>query len=157
MANVLSPEMLAQLYTQESSDPFLTLITLEHSSFAAPIRLVNNSEDVVSRGNTFTAFPVKIRLPVDDGESLRQVAIEFDNVSLFLINDIRTVTSPISAKLEMVLASMPDDVQIELGELVLGQLTYDKQKISATLTMDGFLNTELTSEKYSPSIFPGIF
>ena len=157
MANNLTPELLAQLYTQESNDPFLTLITLTHDSFAGPIRLVNNSEAIVSRGETFLAFPVKIQLPVDDGETGREVKIEFDNVALDLINEIRTVTTPISVTLEMVLASMPDAVQIELAELVLGNLNYNKTRISASLIMDGFLSTELTSEKYTPSAYPGIF
>jgi hypothetical protein len=156
MTAALSPELLAQLFTQESNDPFLTLITLTHESFST-IRLVNNSVDIVSRGETFSAFPVKITLPVDDGESAREVRMEFDNVGLEILDEIRSVTTPIGVKLEMVLASIPDAVQIELGELAIHQINYNKSRISAVLIMDGFLNTEITSEKYVPSIYPGIF
>jgi hypothetical protein len=57
----------------------------------------------------------------------------------------------------MVLASLPDSVEIELGELKLQNITYDQNRISGQLYLDDFLNTEVTSERYSPSNFPGIF
>lgn len=159
MSNSLSPELLAQLYAQESNDPFLMLVTISHSSFSSSIRLVNNSENIVSRGQTFQAFPLKIRLPVDDGESNREVSIDFDNVSLALIDEIRSVSSEerIRVKLEMVLASLPNDVQMSLEELQILNVTYNKLRVSAKLGLDDFLNTELTCEKYNPSTYPGIF
>lgn len=157
--NILTPELLAQLYAQESNDPFLTLVTLSHPSFASDILLVNNTADVVSRTNTYSAFPLKITLPVDDGEKTREASIEFDNVSLELIDELRSVTNTprINVKLELVLASLPNDVQMSLEELKIGSISYNKKVISAKLVMDDFLNTELTSEKYGPSNFPGLF
>ena len=157
MANSLTPELLAQLYYQESEDVFLTLLTLTHPSFAGPIRLVNNSVDVISRGQTFIAFPFKLRLPVDDGESAREVSIEFDNVSLEILDELRTVTTSIEVKMEMVLASIPDEVQISIEELKIQTVNYNKQVISARLFLDSFLTTELNSEIYSPTLYPGIF
>ncbi len=156
MANQLSNQLLAQLFSQESSDPFLTLVTLSHDDFAT-IRLVNNTEDIVSRGDTFTAFPMRIGLPSDDGEKAREVTLDFDNVALDLIKEIRTVTTPISVKLEMVLASIPDDVQIAFEELKIQNLSYNKTRVSARLFLDSFLSTEMTSEKYQPIIYPGLF
>jgi hypothetical protein len=156
VSNQLSPALLAQLYAQESDVPFLMLVTLTHPSFTT-IRLVNNSEDIVSNGETFTAFPMRIRLPVDDGETSREVAIEFDNVSRELIDEVRTVTSPIDVKLEMILASNPDDVQVTLDELKMRNVTYNKSVVSARLYLDSFLNVELTSERYSPKLYPGLF
>lgn len=156
MANSLSPELLSQLYYQDSDDVFLTLVTLEHPSFTT-VRLVNNSVDIVSRGNTFQAFPMRIRLPADDGESAREVNIEFDNVSLEILNEIRTVTDYINVKIEMVLASVPDEVQISLEELKIQSVSYNSKTVSARLFLDNFLNTGLTSESYTPLIYPGLF
>lgn len=156
MANQLSPELLAQLFAQESVDPFLVLFTLTHADFDT-IRLVNNSETIISRGDTFLAFPISMILPVDDGQTAREVTIDFDNVSLELIDAIRTVTTQIDVKMEMVLASMPDIVQMGIDELKITNISYNKQRISARLFLDTFLSTEMTSEKYDPSNFPGIF
>lgn len=156
MSNTLSPALLAQLYGQDSNDPFLMLLTISHASFTT-LRLVNNTEDIVSNGNTFTAFPFRVNLSVDDGESSREVGIEFDNVSLQLIDEIRTVTTPMAVKLEMVLASDPDFIQIEVNDLQIRNITYNKQTVTAKLIMDDFLSTELTSEKYTPTLYPGLF
>jgi hypothetical protein len=156
MSNSLSPSLLAQLYSQESNDPFLTLVTLSHISFST-IRLVNNSKDVVSRGNTFTAFPFKIRLPVDDGETAREIQMEFDNVGLDLITPLRSVTGTVDVNIEMVLASIPNDVQLAVSDLKISTISYNKTKVTAKLYLDNFLNTALTSEKYDPTTFPGLF
>lgn len=157
MPNSLSPELLAQIFAQESDDPFLTLITLTHDTFAQDIRLVNNSRDIVSRGDTYRAFPVKIRLPVDDGETARNFTMEFDNASLELIEEVRSVTTQIKVKLEMILASLPDVVQMEQPELSIVSLSYNARSIRANVVLDNFLSTEVTSEKYGPGNFPGLF
>lgn len=157
MANQLSPELLAQLFAQESNDPFLILVTLSHANFADDIRLVNNTVNITSRGNVFQAFPMNIRLPIDDGESARNFVIEFDNVSLTLIEEIRTNTTPIGVKIEMILASLPNAVQMSQEELIIQSVSYNKSKVVATIVLDNFLNTEMTSEKYTPSVFPGLF
>lgn len=157
MANQLSPELIAQLFTENSNDPFLTLITLEHSSFPSPIRLVNNTEDIVSRGNTFVSFPMKIKLPMDDGESAREVQIVFDNVSLELIDEIRSVTTSIGVTMELVLASIPDQVQMSLDELKIATISYNKTQVVAKLILDSFLTTEVTCERYNPSNYPALF
>jgi hypothetical protein len=154
--NNLSPELLAQLYCQNSDDPFIALVTLSHPSFTT-LRLVNNTVNVVSRGNTFLSFPLRFRLPVDDGESAREVHMEFDNVGLDLIDEIRTVTTPIDVTIELVLASLPNVVQVELGELKISNISYNSKSITAKLYLDGFMNVEMTSEKYSPSLYPGLF
>jgi hypothetical protein len=83
--------------------------------------------------------------------------MSFDNVGLELIEDLRSITSPVTVTLELILASLPDNVEIEIGELKLQTITYDQQRITGQLYLDDFLNTELTSERYSPSLFPGIF
>lgn len=153
----LSPELLAQLYGQESNDPFLTLLTLSHTSFTETIYLVNNTKDITSRGNVFMAFPFNITLPADDGETAREVEIVIDNTSLELVEELRKVSDPIDCKVEMILASRPDETQISLEELKIKNVTYNKSQITAKLLMDDFLSTELASEKYTPTIYPGLF
>ena len=157
MANQLSPALINQIFSQESNDPFLALLTLNHDTFDNPIYLVNNSVDIVSNGITYTAFPFIITLPADDGETARNFKIEFDNVSLLLIEEIRSVTTPIQVKIEMILASMPDDIQMSQDELKIQNVTYNKQRVVATIIMDTFLTTEITSERYGPTNFKGLF
>lgn len=154
----LSNSILAQLYAQESDDPFLTLFTLSHPDWSSDINWVNNTESIVSNGTTFEPFPISITLPTEDGETLQSIKIEFDNVSREVIEEIRSATeNNISVAMQMILASNPDVVEIELGEMTIVSVNYDAQKVTATLTLDDFLNTEITGEKYTPTLYPGLF
>lgn len=156
MTQTLTPELLTQLYGQTSNDPFLMLVTISHPSITT-IRLVNNMEDIVSNSLTFTAFPMKIRLPTDDGESSREVDIEFDNVSRALIDELRIITTSLNVKIEMVLFSNPNEIQMIVEDLKLRSISYDQSRIRAKLFFDNFLNVEMTSAKYSSTDFPGLF
>lgn len=144
------------MMSQNSSDPFLTLLRLSHAEFET-IYLVNNTEEINHEGNEYIPLGFRFQMTPDDGESSRQVQIEIDNVSLELINSIRTVTTPIDANVRLVLASQPNEIQVEIGELKIKNVTYDRQSIRGILTLDDFLNTEMTSEKYGPENFPGLF
>lgn len=155
MSNDLSNELKAQIFAQESDDPFLTLVTLNHQSFQA--RLVNNSTDIISGGNTYIAFPMKIRTPVDDGETVRDFTIDFDNVSLDLIANLRSVTGDISVQIDLILASIPDVIQMTHTDLLIRSISYNAQRISARIVLDSFLAVEMTSERYTPSLYPGMY
>lgn len=155
MSNPLSTELKAQLFKQESEDPFLTLITLEGPD--ETYYLVNNTTDIVSRGRTYSAFPMKLRLPTDDGESAREFQIDFDNASLELIVALRSVTEPLPCTIEMILASIPDVVQMSVEDLLIRSITYNKSTITARIVLDNFLAVAVTSERYTPSLYPGMF
>ena len=155
MSNQLSAEVKAQIFSQESNDPFLTLVTLEHEDFT--IKLVNNTTDINSRASVFYAMPMKIRLPADDGETTRDFSIEFDNVSLEIISQLRQVTGDINVTIEFILASLPNVVQMSHENLLLRGITYNAKTITASIVFDDFLAIGMTSEKYTPSTFPGLF
>lgn len=157
MANDISAELLAQFYAQDSEDPFLILVTLNHTTFSDPLRFTSNSEDVISRSETFIAFPFQITMPPDDGETVREVSIVFDNVSREIIDELRSITTPMDVKIELVLASNADFVQIVLDELKSKAVSYNAQTINMKLFLDTFLDVAMTSEKYLPSNYPGLF
>ena len=155
----LSPELIQQIFAQNSTDPFLTLITLSHPNWPSDLRFVNNTVNIISRSNTFLAFPFSIVLPKDDGESVKQIKIDFDNVSLELIDEIRSASgnSLITINIEMILASLPDVVQMSYNELEILSANYNRATISLSIGLNDFLIVGLTSEKYAPSNFRGLF
>lgn len=156
--NNFSNDLIAQLFAENSDDPFLALFSISHPTWVDTIYLVNNTVSITSNGQTFEPFPIRLKLPSDDGETIRKVEIEFDNVSLELIEEIRTITDDkMEVKIEMVLASNPDLVEFELAELIIKNISYNEKTIRATLYMDDFLNTEMPSEKYSPTLYPGLY
>lgn len=157
MPTQIPQSLIQQLMRPETSDVVISLLTLDHPAWAAPIRIANNSSDIVSRGNVYTAFPFNLVLPADDGETTREANIVLDNTSLEIIGFFRSVIDEIPAKIEVIMARLPDEVQMDIPDLVVRNITYNKNRITAILSLDSFLNTELTSEKYTPAKFPGLF
>ncbi len=155
MSNELSNDLKKQLFAQESNVPFLTLVTLTHPAFTA--RLVNNTKDIISRGNVFYAVPIKVNFPVEDGETAREFSLVIDNVSLEIITQMRSVTGNIGVKFELILTSTPDVVQMSYEDLLIKSINYNAKTIAAKISMDSFLVTEMTSEKYTPSLYKGLF
>ena len=155
MSNELSAELKRQIFAQESADPFLTLVTLSGDGFI--YRLVNNTRDVVSNGQIFSAFPMKVKLPIDDGESAREFDLTFDNTSLELIRALRSITSPINCQIDMILASLPDVIQMSVPDLLIRSISYNKSVITAKVVLDNFLAVGVPSEKYTPTLYPGLF
>jgi len=153
----LSDELLSQLNAQDSEDPLLTLITVTHDDIETPLRFVNNTENITSRSNVFTAFSFSVGLPADDGQTLKQVQIQIDNTSLELISSFRSITTPLTATVEFVLASDPDTVQLSIDDLTVRSMNYDQSLIRLVLSVDDIMNTALTSEEYSPSLYRGLF
>jgi len=156
MARALTTPTLTQLFLQESSDPFLMLVTIQHPSYPT-IRLVNNNADISSRGNIYTALAMKIVLPTDDGESIPKMQIALDNVPIELIDEFRSTTTPANVTIEAILASIPDVVEISITDLALTAIQYDQRKISGTLTLNDFFNQRIPGELYSPQYYPGMF
>jgi len=154
---MLSQKLVQAVMQPNTGEVFLLLVTFNHSSFPEPIYLVNNLENITSRGKEFLAFPIDLVLPPDDGDTLPSVQITCQNASLELIDEVRSVQGPMSVTIEMVLASSPDYVEASINDLRVAGAQYDKNTIQLTATVDDLLNTSFPKEKYQPGNFPGLF
>lgn len=155
MSRTLSTLAHHQLTTNINDDPFLILVRVFDG--VDTVYLVNNTENITSNSQVYTAFPFRLTLSEEDGEKQTQVLIEFDNVSQDLTDEIRATTSPIPCEIDLILASAPDTYEISLRDLQIREITYDATTIRATLTADDFLNSRFPADSYTPADFPGIF
>jgi len=142
---------------QNTDEVFLWLLTIEHAASSTVFRLANNLDDVISRGNTYMAFPFQFVLPEDDGETLPTIQISVDNVSLELIDIVRTYGSGIGITAEIVLASAPNTVEYSIEDLTLIDATYNSQSITLTAQIQDLLNQRYPADDFLPRTFPGMF
>jgi hypothetical protein len=142
---------------QETNEVFLLLLTLDHEDLAEPIRVVNNTEDIVSRGMTFVAYPFEIALPDEDPESVARVTLRIDNVDREIVRSLRALQAPLSVSLEVVLASSPDVVEAGPFNLTLVAAEYDALTITGELAFEDVLNEPFPGHSYVPSEYPGLF
>jgi len=120
------------------------------------IRLVNNYEDVVSRGETYMAYPFSLALPADTGEALPELTLTIDNVDQRLVKAIRELLEPPEITFEMVLSSAPDVVERTIDFLRADFVSYDAMGIQMRLRPTSIMARAFPSSKYTPGTHPDL-
>lgn len=166
----ISAAARAALYKQETDEVLLCLVTIAHPDLPIDpdtgepriIRFVNNTVDIVSRGENYVAFPFEVNLPDEDPEHPPAVeisidAIRSDDPDEDVVTIVRTLTSAPTFTFEVVLASTPDTVEVSAGEIELLSVDYDAMTLSGRLEYVNTLSQPFASHSFSPSYFPGLF
>lgn len=157
MSRTLSQAARRAINAQETEQVFLLLLTLDHEELAEPIRVVNNTENVTSRGALYVAYPFEIALPGEDPESVARVTLRIDNVDRQIVQSLRTVQAPLSTALEVVLAASPDTVEAGPFNMTLVAAEYDALVVTGELAFEDVLNEPFPGHSYIPSEYPGLF
>ena len=110
MARTVTSAFRSAAFAQQTDQVFLVLLVINHSSLAAPIRVVNNYENVTHNGNTFVGFPFDLELPGDFEDALPSVKLTICNVDRQIVYAIRTLTGPPTITIKVVLASAPEEI-----------------------------------------------
>jgi hypothetical protein len=145
-----------QTTAQHADDPFLVLLTFSGSELPTPIRVVRNREDIVSRGNTFSAYPFQISLPSDDDQEA-QAKVTIANVSRRIGKALEALITPPDCLIEIVLASTPDTVERAWDMFSLTQASWDAFRVTGTIQVLGFWDEPWPYKRITPKGFPGLF
>jgi len=151
LANVVNNQML--------DDALLWLLTFYDHSNTLVLRAVNNLEDVVSRGDTFTAFPFELKLPPEDGQKPQSVSLSFVNVGRELMGLVREYGVDLApkVKLELVLSSDPDKVEKSIDFMSVANVQYDALGITFELSSSSVFARKTCTGTYNQVEFPGLF
>jgi hypothetical protein len=111
----------------------------------------------ISRGETFIFYPVRLRLPNDTEDGLGDLSIEIDNVHRQFTEIIRTLTSPPTFKVEIVIDNALDVVEAQWPDFELVDVKYDATLITGTLKLETYEKEPFPSGMFTPTYFPGLF
>lgn len=165
----LSSTALAAIFGPESQDDLIVLMTITGTGISSPIRLANGftgrlsetAEEVVygveSRGDDYIFLPITASLPSDENEQPPRAQLSIADVTRYLTPVIRSITSAPSVKLELVLRSDPDTVEIEFPGLLMAGINYNKDLVTAELTVESLTLEPFPAHTFTPSGFPGMF
>jgi hypothetical protein len=131
-------------------------LTISHPDINPAIRVVNNTEDVTSRGETFVAFPFDLTLPDQREDAPPRARIVIDNVSREISQSVRSITSAPSVTLEIIRAAAPDTVEASWPFFSLRNVKWDINQISGDLTVEDFTSEPYPAGIFSPASFPGV-
>lgn len=169
MSRSVSQVFRQAAFSEETDEVVIVLLTIMHGGITKPIRLSSDPtqrleepvEEVVygtvSRGENFLFYPFGIDLPSDEAEAAPRARISVDNVRREITKAIRSITTPPTVTIEIVLASQPDVVEAVFPEFDLVDVKYDSLVVEGTLTLDSLAGEPYPAGRYDPARFPGLF
>lgn len=155
-------------YSQETDDVFIALVTFYSDELEAPIRICSDpyqrltslGEDIyglISNGDTYIFMPFDIWLPRDDKSGTVSAKMTIENIDRKIVEQARAVRKPVTVKIQCVMSSNLDFVEIEYDNFKLSDLSYDSTQIEGNLTLDYWGLEPFPSGRFIPSDFPGLF
>ena len=143
------------MMAESTNEIFILLVTFWHGTEI--FRCCLNTEEVSSRGQIFTPTYFNFKLPEVSDTAPQGVEIIVDNVDQRMVDLLRRIVTPIQVKIELVLASQPNVVELVLEDLVMRSVSWDVSKITGQLTAEDMLNANFPGHIYEPRTFQGIF
>ena len=157
MGRTLSTLAKSAIAAPETGEVFLLLLTISHAALSPPIRVANNTANVISGGNTFTAFPFTIELPQEQEDQPPRMRLVIDNVDRTIVQAIRTLTSPPTMQLDVVLASQPNTLEASFPGFTLRQATYDQLVVEGDMTLEEITIEPFPEGRFTPQSFAGMY
>lgn len=155
-------------YAQQTDEVFVTLITLDSDELSEPIRICDDpftaltglGDDVYgieSGGDEFVFMPFEIWLPRDDKTGTVSAKLSIQNIDRRIVETARVVTKPVNVKMQCILASDPDTIEIEFDNFQLSNVKYDVMSVEGDLTLNYWGLEPFPSWNFTPANFPGLF
>lgn len=171
MTTSVSLNFRQEAYAAETGRVLIALITLDHADLTTPIRISTDPTQrlteyttdadivygTVSRGNTFIFLPVRLKLPDDTDAGPGEMTIEIDNVHRDYTATIRSIYSPVTVTVELVMDNTLDTVEAQWPEFLLTDIEYDASVITGTMKMETLEREPFPAGTFAPSYFPGLF
>lgn len=167
MSRTISLTFRGAIFGQETGEVPIALVTIEHADFPTPLRLCSAPIDrlsttplkygLTSRGDEYLFCPMSIALPDDADERAPSAQLVIENVSRELVETIRSVSTPGTATLEMVLASSPDVVEIPYEDFEIRNAQYNADVITIEMSIAGLDEEPYPAGMFGPAGFPGLF
>lgn len=162
--DTLSAEFVAAMMARETGTVVLYLVDIDHEDLDTPIRIVNNTEDVIAGGHTYTAIGFDLKLPESKDGTPRGAQISIDNTTQWFTPTLRTLQGQFEVTIRLAipsnaLASPPvyDGIEIEYLPMQLVALQYDDTTVEGTLSYENLANEQFPPQSFDPFNFPGLF
>jgi hypothetical protein len=158
MTRGYSSAAATELHATSSGDPPIVLAELTHSGLTTPVRVVNDTQSIVSNGATFIALAFAVVLPDEQEGTLPRAQLAIDNVGRELMQWLDTSNGGQGAQVRLmqVRRSAPDTIEYEIT-LDLASLRATSKVVSAELGFESFLDRPAVLTRYDPAAAPGLF
>lgn len=158
MAKVYSTDFNKTINAVSAAETPLILLEINHPNLSSPVRVVNDTEDLVHNGVTFTRCAFRITLPDDPDGSLPQAMLELDNIGRELVQwlEVADWSLPTTATLIQVMRSRPNLAEYSIT-LDMSDISVTPQTVQAKLSFDNLLGLPGMNVSYNSQTAPGLF
>lgn len=134
------------------------LLEISHPQLAVPIRVTNDTADIVSNGNTFLSCAFRVMFPDDVAMMMPRVPIAIDNIGRELTQWLEASDGGRGATVR-IMQVMRDTPNVIEQEYTLNLLNTKQTmlEVSGQLGYDNFLDVPALAALYTPETAPGIF
>ena len=158
MARAYSSAYRSTLAGTSMPEAPLVLLEINHPALPQPVRVVNDTEDLVSNGNTYFGCPFRCELPDDFEGQMARARLAVDNVGRDLMYWIETSNGGQGSTVTMrqAMRSRPDVIEWEIT-MNLYNVTADFREISGDLGFENLFGRPAIAMTYRPDTAPGVF
>lgn len=144
-------------FAQETADVWLPLLTITHPDIDPSIRVVFNTQAIISRGEEFLPFPFDIQLPSEEDDAPSRARLVIDNVSREIAQAVRLIRTPPSVLIEIIRADAPDTVEMSWPNFWLRNVNWNAQQVSGELVLEDLVDEPYPAGTFTPASFPALF
>lgn len=139
-------------------EKLLILLEISHPFLNTPVRLVNDSSDLLSNGENFIAMPFRVRRQDDIQGELPKVTLTVSNIGRTLVKWIDSTGGGKDAVVSVMLArrSNPDLIEERL-DLAIESVNISTEVIVFNLVVQNNLTKRAIKYIYDAKRTPGLF
>lgn len=145
---------------QRVNDPLgvLELLTITGGGIAEPVRLVNDTRNQESQGETFIALPFQLVMPKDAAKEVPRAQLRIDNIGRALITELEGLDpgAELTATIQFVLRGTPDVIEHQFTA-PLGGISANAFAVTATVGPTALMRRPVTDIRFDPVSAPGLF
>lgn len=138
---------------------FLVLLEVSHEG-NEPVRLVNDTDDLVYQNNTYVGFPFAINLPSDSEEIVPRFQVVVQNATRPLVAEVRrtagTAARP-TVNVHIISLGPTQELLVSWENFEMVNVRYTVDVMEFELVLETFLNEPFPAESFTPNNFPAIF
>jgi hypothetical protein len=166
---VFSPAALRAMFSPDADASLMILLTISGEDIDQTIRVCDSYTQrlsttgpeiiygTISRGKEFIFLPMNISLPTEEQMAAPRCSITLHDVTRYLTPVIRTIHTSPNVLMELVLNTTPDNVEASYPGFIMSGITYNKDVITAELTVEHLTNEPFPAGTFLPSYFPGLY
>ncbi len=136
----------------------LILLEISHDDLDGAVHVVNDTQDLLSNGDTYIGCPFRITLPDDIDNQLPTASLSVDNIGRDLTYWVETSGGGEGAtvRIMQVMRSDPDTIEWEIT-MALNNVSMHPRDVQGNLGFENLFALPAVRRQYRPDTAPGVF